>query len=87
MLGGAKAELSLGALVSKRAVLRGSVLRSRPLEEKIALAQVFGSRVVPLFKRAKLQPIVEDVMPMASIQHAHERMEADSVFGKLVLAW
>ena len=87
MLGGAKAELALGLLVAKRASLRGSVLRSRPLEEKISLAQAFGVNVAPLFAAGKLRPIVEDVMPMASIQHAHERMESDALFGKLVLTW
>ncbi|MET0341352.1 MAG: NAD(P)H-quinone oxidoreductase [Polyangiales bacterium] len=87
MLGGAKAELPLGMLVAKRAGLRGSVLRSRPIEEKIELAQAFGARVCPLFARGALHPIVEEVLPMASIQHAHERMESDGLLGKLVLSW
>jgi len=92
MLGGAKAELALGLLVAKRALLRGSVLRSRPLEEKIALARAFTEAVLPLFTsaaglQAGLRPIVEDVMPMADVQKAHARMESDELFGKLVLTW
>jgi putative PIG3 family NAD(P)H quinone oxidoreductase len=87
LLGGAKGELPLGLLVGKRASLRGSVLRARPLEEKIALAASFTKAVLPLFAHGKLRPIVEDVMPMAEVQAAHARMESDALFGKLVLTW
>lgn len=87
MLGGAKAELPLGLLVAKRAVMRGSVLRSRPLEEKATLASAFSRAVLPLFARDELAPVVEDVMPMAEVQKAHARMESDDLFGKLVLTW
>jgi NADPH2:quinone reductase len=87
LLGGVKGELPLGLLVSKRAVLRGSVLRSRPLEEKLALARAFSEAVLPLFEAGRLRPVVEDVMPMAEVQKAHARMESDALFGKLVLTW
>lgn len=87
LLGGAKGELMLGLLVAKRATLRGSVLRSRPLEEKIALAQAFSTAVLPLFERGTLKPVVEDVMPMAEIGRAHARLESDETFGKLVMVW
>ena len=87
LLGGAKGELPLGALVAKRAVLRGSVLRSRPLEEKIALARAFTEAVLPLFAAGRIRPVVEDVMPMAEVQRAHARMESNDLLGKLVLTW
>jgi NADPH2:quinone reductase len=87
LLGGIKAELALGLLVQKRAILRGSVIRARPLEEKIALARAFERAVMPLFARGVLKPVVEDVMPMAEIAKAHARLEADETFGKLVMAW
>jgi NADPH2:quinone reductase len=87
LLGGVKADLMLGLLVQKRACLRGSVLRSRPLEEKIALAQRFSAAVLPLLASGELRPVVEDVLPMADVQKAHARLEADDTFGKLVLAW
>jgi NADPH:quinone reductase len=87
LLGGAKAELPLGLLVSKRATLKGSVLRSRPLEEKIDLVQRFSAAVLPLFASGKLRPVVEDVMPMTEVAAAHARMESDDLFGKLVLTW
>lgn len=87
LLGGAKAELPLGLLVAKRAVLRGSVLRSRPLEEKAALAQAFSASVLPLFARGELRPVIDAIMPMTEVQKAHARLEANEVLGKLVLTW
>jgi NADPH:quinone reductase len=87
MLGGNKAELPLGLLVAKRAGLRGSVLRSRPLEQKIALAQTFSAAVLPLLAAGRIRPVVEDVLPMSEVQKAHARMESDELFGKLVLTW
>jgi putative PIG3 family NAD(P)H quinone oxidoreductase len=87
LLGGAKGELPLGLLVAKRASLRGSVLRSRTLGEKLALAAAFRTATLGLFEQGLLRPVVEDVLPMADVQKAHTRMEADDVIGKLVLSW
>ncbi|MFT5353918.1 MAG: NADPH2:quinone reductase [Polyangiales bacterium] len=87
LLGGIKGELDLGKLLSKRATLHGSVLRSRPLEEKITLAQLFTRRLLPLFERGALRPVVDTVMDMEEIQAAHTRMESGQTFGKLVLRW
>lgn len=87
LMGGATAELPLSALLAKRATLRGSVLRSRPLEEKAELAQSFGRAVVPLFERGALRPVVDCVLPMSDIAEAHRRMERDQSFGKIVLRW
>ena len=87
LLGGAKAELPLGLLVAKRIQLQGSVLRSRKLDEKIALTRAFERAVVPLLARGTLKPVVADVMPMEKVGEAHQRMESDDLVGKLVLRW
>lgn len=87
LLGGARGELNLGLLLAKRATLLGSVLRSRPLEEKAALAQRFAQEMLPHFATGSLKPIVEETLPMADISSAHRRMEANETFGKLVLSW
>lgn len=87
LMGGATGSLPLGALLGKRATIVGSVLRARPLEEKIALARAFARDAVPLFERGLLRPIVDRVMPMDAIRDAHAAMERDATFGKLVLAW
>jgi putative PIG3 family NAD(P)H quinone oxidoreductase len=87
LLGGAKGPLPLGALLAKRAHLSGSVLRSRPFEEKIALAQAFRRDVLPLLEDGRVRPIVDAVLPIDDVQEAHRRMEANETFGKLVLAF
>jgi putative PIG3 family NAD(P)H quinone oxidoreductase len=87
LVGGATAELSLGALLAKRGQLIGSVLRSRPLEEKAALAQSFAKNALPLFARGKLKPILDCVLPMTEVRAAHRRMEQNETFGKIVLRW
>jgi putative PIG3 family NAD(P)H quinone oxidoreductase len=87
LLGGATGELSLGALLAKRAHVMGSVLRSRALEEKATLAQAFTREVLPLFEQGKLKPIVDSIVPMSDVQSAHQRMEKNDSFGKIVLRW
>jgi putative PIG3 family NAD(P)H quinone oxidoreductase len=87
LMGGVAAELPLGRLLQKRARILGTVLRARPLEEKAALAQRFRHEVLPLFAAGVLEPVVDEVLPMAEVAEAHRRMEANETFGKLVLAW
>lgn len=84
---GAKAELNLGLLLFKRIKLRGTVLRSRPLEEKIALARDFSDHALPLFDAGRLHPVIDRVFPFSEIRRAHETMETNDSFGKLVLRW
>jgi len=85
--GGARAELDLGALLYKRLRIYGTVLRARPLEEKIALAREFAERVLPLFAAGRLRPVVDRVHSFAEVRDAHRLMESDATFGKVVLRW
>lgn len=87
LLGGAKASLILPLVLSKRIQLRGTVLRSRPIEEKIALAQDFARDVLPLLASGRVRPIVDSVVPMEKVREAHDRMESNATVGKVVLAW
>ncbi|HEX2202920.1 MAG TPA: NAD(P)H-quinone oxidoreductase [Longimicrobium sp.] len=85
--GGAKAEIDLGLLLRRRIHLFGTVLRSRPLEEKIALAREFSSSVLPLISSGRMHPVVDSTFSFADIRKAHERMEENRSFGKIVLTW
>jgi NADPH:quinone reductase-like Zn-dependent oxidoreductase len=84
---GARAELDLGVVLRKRLRILGTVLRARPLEEKIALAREFSDRVVPLFASGRVRPVIERVYSFSEIRAAHELMESDAGFGKIVLRW
>ncbi|HEX8690961.1 MAG TPA: NAD(P)H-quinone oxidoreductase [Longimicrobium sp.] len=84
---GSKAEIDLGVLLRRRLQMIGTVLRSRPLEEKIALAREFSGSVLPLLSSARIRPVVDTVFPFSDIREAHERMEENASFGKIVLRW
>ena len=86
LVGGAKSDLDLAQLLHKRLTVRGTVLRARPLEEKIAAAQVLQKSLSPLFEAGALKPIVAEVFPLDQAPRAHERMENNDAFGKLVLS-
>jgi NADPH2:quinone reductase len=86
-MGGPKAQLDLGLLMRARGSIHGTVLRPRPLEEKIAATQAFGREVLPLIAAGKVKPVVDAVLPAARAREAHERMEKNDSFGKIVLAF
>lgn len=87
LLGGVKGELALGALLAKRASIHGSVLRSRSAVEKADLTKSFTDEMLGRFGTGELKPIIDGVLPMTDIQAAHQRMDANETFGKLVLTW
>ena len=84
-MGGGKPVVDLGLLMRSRGSIVGTVLRPRPLEEKIAATQAFARDVLPLVAQGKVRPVVDAVLPAAAAREAHERMERNESFGKLVL--
>lgn len=84
---GRSTELNLGMILNKRAHIVGTVLRSRPPEEKFALAREFSERMVPLFESNRLRPVVDRVFSFSEIGAAQQYMESNSSFGKIVLSW
>jgi NADPH:quinone reductase-like Zn-dependent oxidoreductase len=84
-MGGAKVEADLGALMRKRLTVFGTVLRSRPIEEKIELVQSFSRTMLPLLAAGRLHPVVDRVVPLEDAASAHEAMERNENFGKIVL--
>jgi len=86
-LGGAKPTLDLSLLMRARGSIVGTVLRPRPLEEKIAATQAFAREVMPLVAAGRVKPVVDAVLPAERVREAHERMEKNESFGKIVLAF
>jgi len=85
-LGGATVpDMTTSALSQKRATVRGTLLRGRPLEEKATLIQAFNNRVVPLFADETIRPIIDRVFPLDQAGAAHAYMETNANFGKIVL--
>ena len=84
-LAGAATELDLGALMQRRASVTGTLLRSRPLEERIVAMRLFERHLVPLFASKKLRPVVDRVFPLADAGPAHAYVATNDGFGKGVL--
>mgnify|MGYP000284818363 CR=1 FL=1 len=84
-LGGAKAEANFSLLMVKRLVHTGSTLRARPVEFKAGLVAELQEQVWALFAERKVQPVMDMIYPLSEAWRAHERMEAGSHIGKIVL--
>jgi putative PIG3 family NAD(P)H quinone oxidoreductase len=84
---GNRIELNLGAVLGKRAHLMGTVLRARPLEEKIAVARRFATEVVPLFADGTLRTSIDRKFPFTTegVRAAHERVGSNESVGKVVV--
>jgi NADPH:quinone reductase-like Zn-dependent oxidoreductase len=85
--GGSVSEIDLRALMGRRASIRGTVLRARPLEEKAALAREFEDRVVPGLEDGSLRPVIHGTFGPEEAADAHRAMERNENFGKLLILW
>ena len=82
---GADAELSLRALMGRRASLMGTVLRARPMEEKAAAVQAFARSVVPHLAAGRVRPVIDRVFPIAEAAAAFDHLSAPGKLGKVLL--
>ncbi|PSR04161.1 MAG: NADPH:quinone oxidoreductase [Bacteroidetes bacterium SW_8_64_56] len=85
-LGGSTVEeVSLRALMAKRAHLLASTLRNRSLDYKVQLTQEFASDVLPTFVDGQLRPVIDSTYDWTEVADAHRRMENNENAGKIVL--
>ncbi len=85
VISGIKAELNLALMMVKRQQIIGSVLRSRPIDEKGEITAEFIRRALPKFADRSIVPIIEKVFPLEDVVESHRMMEEDKHFGKIVL--
>jgi putative PIG3 family NAD(P)H quinone oxidoreductase len=83
--GGATAEINLGKLLTKRARVHATSLRSRPLEEKAEIVASVRQHVWPLLESGTVRPIIDRRIPMPEAASAHRRMEESAHVGKILL--
>lgn len=86
LMAGARTEVDLGVVLRRRLRVYGTVLRARPLEEKIAVAQVLARNITPLVSTGALTAMVDRVLPLERASEAHAVMAANETFGKIVLS-
>jgi len=82
---GPKAELSLVALMGKRARIHGSTLRARPLEQKADAARRVERHVLPLVDAGRITVPIAATFPLDRVEEAYERFAAGSKLGKVVV--
>ena len=85
LMGGAKVEADLGLIMRKRLQVIGSVMRSQPLVNKIAITERFRSRWLPELESGRLQPLIDTSFPLAEAAAAHQYMEDNRNIGKIML--
>ncbi|MDQ0707717.1 putative PIG3 family NAD(P)H quinone oxidoreductase [Arthrobacter woluwensis] len=83
--GGARGELDLGALLSKRAAVIGTTLRARPVEEKTAIMDAVREVVWPLIADGSVRPLVARTFPLAEVAEAHRYFDSGQHTGKILL--
>ncbi len=84
-MGGGMGEIDLRIVLSKRLRIIGSTLRSRPLEEKVALTDAFAREALPDFMDGTLKPVIDSTFPLSRAADAHRRMASSENVGKIVL--
>jgi len=84
---GREASFDLRRLMARRASVTGTVLRARPLHEKIALARAAEARLLPGLADGSLRAVMDRSYPAVDAAEAHRRMEANENFGAMVLTW
>jgi NADPH:quinone reductase-like Zn-dependent oxidoreductase len=83
--GGASAPLDFGIVMRKRLRIMGTVLRARSVEEKARATERFSTHVLPHMERETVRPVIDKVYRMDEVRAAHERLESNESFGKIVL--
>ena len=86
LMSGATAELNMGILMMKRIRLIGSTLRARSVAAKARVMDGLARDLWPALTSGAVKPVIEEVIPMAEAQRAHELVEGNATVGKVVLS-
>ncbi len=85
VLGGAKAELNLGRVLTGRQTITGSTLRAQDTAAKGRIAAELLETVWPQLSRGEWSPVIQQTFPLEHAAAAHELLESNAARGKIVL--
>jgi putative PIG3 family NAD(P)H quinone oxidoreductase len=88
LMGGAKTEINLGAMLGRRLSIGATTLRGREVEGpdgKGAIVAATREDVWPLIEQGRVRPVIHEYVPVAEASHAHAALDEGGVVGKLVL--
>jgi len=83
--GGARSELDLGALLTRRLSVHATTLRARPPAAKAAIVAEVREHVWPLIEAGTVVPVIDRALPMGAAATAHKIFEAGTHIGKVLL--
>lgn len=84
---GKDAQVDLSLVMRKRLVITGSMLRSREIAFKSAVALNLEKHIWPLLASGRIKPVIHSVFPAAEASKAHQLMESNDHMGKIVLSF
>jgi NADPH:quinone reductase len=84
-MGSGKATINVAKLMPKRARIVGTVLRARPVDEKISISQRFAREILPAFDAGRFKPVIDARFALEAMADAHRMMEANANFGKIAI--
>lgn len=84
-VGGKDVAIDLSTIMRKRLTITGSMLRSRDVAFKAAIAHNLEQHVWPLLASGKIKPVIYNVFPASEAPEAHRLMESSEHIGKIVL--
>ena len=83
-LSGSEVTLDIRKLMGKRAMLKGSTLRARPLEEKVQIKEKFMTQFWEALENG-VKPVIDSVYNIREAEAAHATMRDSKNIGKLLL--
>jgi NADPH:quinone reductase-like Zn-dependent oxidoreductase len=83
--GGVADHVDLRTIMAKRAVVTGSAMRPRSVQEKAAIAAALREHVWPVLAQGRCLPIIHATYPLTRAADAHRAMESSQHIGKIVL--
>jgi len=84
-MNGARSEIDIVQVMSKRLQITGSMLKPRDNDFKAGLAEDIERIIWPLVTNGKIKPVIYRVFPLADAADAHRLMEGSSHIGKIIL--
>lgn len=84
-MGAGRTEVNIGMMLPKRVSLIGTVLRARPLAEKIEITQRFAAELLPLFDSGVVKPVIDSRYALSAIADAHAYMQTNANVGKILI--
>lgn len=82
---GAKAEIDLAQIMTRRLTLTGSTMRPRSSADKAHLAAALKQKIWPLLAHGTVAPVIDKVFPLSEVAQAHALMESSAHIGKIML--